>query len=102
VSSASGTNDDDWRNWVAVHGNDELAVEDVREIRHSIGVDFRGVGRICSMHYPGRDCGRCRPDSLEVAWWRGGEGFLMKIISWNTRGLGALEKRKEVRKLAGI
>jgi exonuclease III len=25
----------------------------------------------------------------------------MKIVSWNIRGLGGLEKRKEVRKLVG-
>jgi hypothetical protein len=42
VSSASGPSDDDWRNWVAVHGNDEMALEDVRGIGHSIGVNFRG------------------------------------------------------------
>ncbi|WJX65942.1 hypothetical protein P8452_50550 [Trifolium repens] len=29
VSSASGPSDDDWRNWVAVHGNDEMALKDV-------------------------------------------------------------------------
>jgi hypothetical protein len=42
ASSTSGANDDDWRNWVAVHGNDELAVEDVRDVGQSIGVKFRG------------------------------------------------------------
>jgi hypothetical protein len=42
VSSASGPSDDDWRNWVAVHGNDELTLEDVRGIGNSIGVNFRG------------------------------------------------------------
>jgi hypothetical protein len=42
VSSASGPSDDDWRNWVAVHGNDEMALEDVRGIGHSIVVNFRG------------------------------------------------------------
>lgn len=28
-----------------------------------------------------------------------GEGVVMKIISWNVRGLGGMEKRKEVRAL---
>jgi hypothetical protein len=42
VSSESGTKDNDWRNWVAVHGNEELALEDVRGIGQSIGVKFRG------------------------------------------------------------
>jgi hypothetical protein len=42
ASSTSGANDDDWRNWVAVHGNDELAVEDVRDVGQSIGVKLRG------------------------------------------------------------
>jgi hypothetical protein len=42
VSSASGTSSDDWKNWVAVHGTEELALEDVRGIGHSIGVTFGG------------------------------------------------------------
>jgi len=28
-------------------------------------------------------------------------GVLMKIITWNVRGLGSFDKRKEVRKLVG-
>jgi hypothetical protein len=42
VSSASGSNDNEWRSWVAVHGDDQLALEDVRGIGQSIGVAFRG------------------------------------------------------------
>jgi hypothetical protein len=41
-SSASGTSDNDWQNWVAVHGNDHQAVEDVRGIGKTIGLTFRG------------------------------------------------------------
>jgi hypothetical protein len=36
VSSASGTSDNDWRNWLVVHGNDQLAMEDVGGIGQSI------------------------------------------------------------------
>lgn len=40
---------------------------------------------------------------MSVSWGvggcEGGEGVVMKIISWNVRGLGGLEKRKEVRAL---
>jgi hypothetical protein len=42
LRSASGTSDNDWRNWVAVHGNDQLAMEDIRGIGQTIGVTFRG------------------------------------------------------------
>jgi hypothetical protein len=76
VSPASGTNDDDWRNWVAVHGNDELALEDVRGIGKTIGVTFRGETRICLMLYPERrKVGRIRAVSFEVAWSEGGWVF---------------------------
>jgi hypothetical protein len=70
VSSASGTTGDDWKNWVAVHDTEELTLEDVRGIGHSIGVTFGGghenmfnagqakvswrVQDACR----GRDCGR--------------------------------------------
>lgn len=42
LRSTSGTSDNDWRNWVAVHGNDQLAMEDIRGIGQTIGVKFRG------------------------------------------------------------
>jgi hypothetical protein len=41
-SAASETSDNDWRNWVAVHGNDQLAMEDIQGIGQTIGVTFRG------------------------------------------------------------
>jgi len=45
-SSSSGTpkesENTDWRNWVVLHGNDEIAVEDVWGIRKAIGVKFTG------------------------------------------------------------
>jgi hypothetical protein len=40
--TSSGAKDDDWRSWVAVHGNEELALEYVRGIGQSIGIKFRG------------------------------------------------------------
>jgi hypothetical protein len=80
VSSASGTSDNDWRNWLVVHGNDQLAMEDVGGIGQSIGLRSGGAKRICSVLYPGRpkvrwraqdvcrgrDCGRRRVVSFEV------------------------------------
>ncbi|WJX25076.1 hypothetical protein P8452_14151 [Trifolium repens] len=42
LRSASGTSENDWRNWVAVHGNDQLAMEDIQGIGQTIGVAFRG------------------------------------------------------------
>jgi hypothetical protein len=42
LRSTSATSDNDWRNWVAVHGNDQLALEDIRGIGQTIGVTFRG------------------------------------------------------------
>jgi hypothetical protein len=42
VSSATGTDDNDWKNWVALHGNDQVVREDIRGIWQSIGVSFRG------------------------------------------------------------
>ncbi|WJX94029.1 hypothetical protein P8452_75494 [Trifolium repens] len=41
-SSMSGTVNKDWMNWVAVHGNDQMAVDDVRGIGQTIGVTFKG------------------------------------------------------------
>ncbi|KAK2421300.1 heterogeneous nuclear ribonucleoprotein A0 [Trifolium repens] len=41
-SASSETSDNDWRNWVAVHGNDQVAMEDIRGIGQTIGVTFRG------------------------------------------------------------
>ncbi|KAK2444862.1 heterogeneous nuclear ribonucleoprotein A0 [Trifolium repens] len=41
-SSMSGTVNNDWMNWVAVHGNDQMAVDDVRGIGQTIGVTFKG------------------------------------------------------------
>ncbi|MCH85382.1 DUF4283 domain protein, partial [Trifolium medium] len=39
-SSSSGNND--WKNWVAIQGNDQMAVDDVRGIGNAIGVKIKG------------------------------------------------------------
>ncbi|GAU51462.1 hypothetical protein TSUD_413600, partial [Trifolium subterraneum] len=57
--------------WVALHGSEEVAVEDMRGMGKSIGVKFTG------------------------------DDNMFQVCSWNTRGLGSFEKRKEVRKLLG-
>ncbi|PNX78571.1 hypothetical protein L195_g034549 [Trifolium pratense] len=41
-SNSSGSVNNDWTNWVAVHGNDQLAVDDVWGIGKAIGVKFKG------------------------------------------------------------
>ncbi|PNX95462.1 putative sulfate transporter, partial [Trifolium pratense] len=41
-SSSSGSISNDWKNWVAVHGNDQLAVDDVWGIGKAIGIKFKG------------------------------------------------------------
>ncbi|XP_045791437.1 uncharacterized protein LOC123886142 [Trifolium pratense] len=39
---SSGSVNNDWTNWVAVHGNDQMAVDDVWGIGKAIGVKFKG------------------------------------------------------------
>ncbi|PNY15039.1 cysteine-rich receptor-like protein kinase, partial [Trifolium pratense] len=41
-SSSSGSVNNDWKNWVAVQGNDQMAVDDVWGIGKAIGVKFKG------------------------------------------------------------
>jgi hypothetical protein len=41
-SSASGSTNNDWKNWVTVHGNDQMDVDDVWGIGQAIGVMLRG------------------------------------------------------------
>jgi hypothetical protein len=41
-ASTSGPTNNDWQNWVTVHGDNQMVVDDVREIGQSIGVTFVG------------------------------------------------------------
>ncbi|PNX85649.1 hypothetical protein L195_g041719, partial [Trifolium pratense] len=41
-SGSLGSVNNDWMNWVAVHGNDHMAVDDVWGIGKAIGVKFKG------------------------------------------------------------
>ncbi|GAU30969.1 hypothetical protein TSUD_63800 [Trifolium subterraneum] len=41
-SSSSDSVNNDWKNWVAMQGNDQMVMDDVRGIGHSLGVKFRG------------------------------------------------------------
>ncbi|GAU35536.1 hypothetical protein TSUD_155670 [Trifolium subterraneum] len=75
----------DWKNWVTLHGNTEEVVADIVDIGKVIGVE-------CSNSF----------QVLSKGGSRGGgprEGVVMKIFSFNIRGLGAVEKRREVRRL---
>ncbi|PNY07495.1 cysteine-rich receptor-like protein kinase, partial [Trifolium pratense] len=86
-SSSSGSINNDWKNWVVVQGNDQMAVDDVWGIGKAIEIKFKG-------------------DNVNMfnILSRAGKG--KKAIS--SRGsvggpqrLGGLEKRKEVGKLVG-
>jgi hypothetical protein len=41
-SSAAGSDNNDWKNWVAVHGNEQMVVDNVWGIGQTIGVTFGG------------------------------------------------------------
>ncbi|GAU36101.1 hypothetical protein TSUD_277120 [Trifolium subterraneum] len=82
-SSSSVSNNNYWKNWVAMQGNDQMVLEDVREFSNSIGVNFKG-------------------DNANMFSALSRADKSKKIISWNVRGLGGLEKRKEVRGLLTI
>ena len=41
ASSSSSVNND-WKNWVVLHGNEDVKVEDVRGMGKAIGVNFKG------------------------------------------------------------
>jgi hypothetical protein len=43
VFSTSSTDNNDWKNWVAVHGNEQMVVDDIWGIGQTIGVTFRGA-----------------------------------------------------------
>ncbi|MCI09432.1 endonuclease/exonuclease/phosphatase family protein, partial [Trifolium medium] len=63
-------------------GNEQVAVDDVWGIGKAIGVKFKSDNV-----------------NIQYALWREKGMCAMKIITWNTRGLGGVEKQKEVRKL---
>ncbi|MCI72878.1 endonuclease/exonuclease/phosphatase family protein, partial [Trifolium medium] len=48
----------DWEHWVVMHGNEKVAVKDVRGIRETIGVKFNGgdanMFRVLSVRGGGR------------------------------------------------
>ncbi|GAU44274.1 hypothetical protein TSUD_135150 [Trifolium subterraneum] len=102
-SSTSASVNNDWKNWVVMQGNDQVAADNVRDIRKTIGVEFKGVaaddvrdiGKTIGVEFKG-----AVENKFSVLSWAG-KVCAMKIISWNIRGLGGLEKRKEVRKLVG-
>ncbi|MCI90324.1 sulfate transporter, partial [Trifolium medium] len=41
ASSLDSVNND-WKHWVVMHGNEQVAMEDVRDIGRAIGVQFKG------------------------------------------------------------
>jgi hypothetical protein len=120
VLAATSSINKDWKNWVILHGNSEVAVEDVRGIGNVIGVKFYGdkANRFNVLSMVGRKqlwqsvkvdevVGEAKGSVRQVdgCWllvfvirW-GCRELLMKIISYNVRGLGCFEKRSEVCRL---
>ncbi|GAU10190.1 hypothetical protein TSUD_421430, partial [Trifolium subterraneum] len=41
-SSSSDPVNNDWKNWVAMQGSDQMVIDDVRGFGHSLGVEFKG------------------------------------------------------------
>ncbi|MCH79613.1 cysteine-rich receptor-like protein kinase, partial [Trifolium medium] len=78
--SSSVSVNKDWEHWVVMHGNERVVKEDVRGIGKTIGVRYSGA------------------DSNMFQGWGTWSfyGCIMKILSWNVRGLGGMEKKKEV------
>ncbi|MCH96753.1 cytochrome P450, partial [Trifolium medium] len=91
-STSSGSINNDWKHWVVMQGNDQMVVDDVWGIRKVIGVKFKGdnvnMFRVLSRAGKGKQV-VSRQEQGELGRRKG------------ARGLGGLEKRKEVRKLVG-
>jgi len=84
----------DWENWVLLHGKSKAVEADFQDIGKTVGVSFT--------------CNTSNSFNLLTRegrkGWRavGGGGCLllsMKLLSYNVMGLGGGEKREEVRKL---
>ncbi|GAU42662.1 hypothetical protein TSUD_398680 [Trifolium subterraneum] len=67
----------DWENWMVMHEDEKVAVEDVWGIGEAIRIKVKGVSA----------------NMFSVL------SMGARIVSWNVRGLGGLEKRREFRKL---
>ncbi|GAU23785.1 hypothetical protein TSUD_26930 [Trifolium subterraneum] len=65
-NSNKSVGSEDWKNWVALHGDEKTVEEDINNLGGSIGVN-------CSNSF--------------------------QILSFNVRGLGTVEKRRELRKV---
>ncbi|GAU20542.1 hypothetical protein TSUD_131000 [Trifolium subterraneum] len=90
-SSSSDSVNNDWKNWVAMQGNAQMVEDDVNGIGKSIGVTFKGDNDNRFIVLSRANLGK-----KEKLGKTQGEG-----VQKEKRGLGGLEKRKEVRKLMG-
>jgi len=109
-STSSASVNNDWTNWVALNGSDESKAADIQAIGNTIDISFNGATHN-SFSVLARSTGvSTGPVLTPVAVEEGvmdlvGGGaarvgvFLMKLVSWNVRGLGSFDKRREVRKL---
>ncbi|GAU51009.1 hypothetical protein TSUD_377370 [Trifolium subterraneum] len=77
----------DWKSWVSLHGDSKQVQDDVVELGENIGVK-------CSNSFQALTCGRWSGSSHGRGWV-----VIMKILSYNVRGLGAVEKRIELQRL---
>ncbi|GAU21183.1 hypothetical protein TSUD_11000 [Trifolium subterraneum] len=78
---------EDWRNWMKLHNDEDVTVNDVCGVGDIIGVNFKGKKNYFAetiIEVDGRGGGRV------------GGTRVMKIISYNIRGLGSCVKRREI------
>ncbi|GAU46155.1 hypothetical protein TSUD_401590 [Trifolium subterraneum] len=85
LSTGSGTGakylkSQDWKSWVALHGDSKKVKDDVAELGENIGV-------------------KCSNSFQALARGRGSGSSKGRILSYNVRCLGAVEKRREFRRL---
>ncbi|MCI19032.1 sulfate transporter, partial [Trifolium medium] len=87
VSSSSASVNNDSKHWVVMQGNDQVAVDDVWGIWKAIGVKFKGDN--VNMFSVFARVGKVKQAASGQA--QGGM-CMMKIVSWNIKGLGGYRR----------
>jgi len=118
TKNSSSSVDNDWVNWVHLHGEPKLVSEDVKELGKVVGVKYQcdtsntfnllsGEGRRLWRAAGGSETANDVTGGEKAEWgvwsrwelWWAGREVLMKILTYNVRGLGGGEKREKVRRL---
>jgi len=106
LSAGSGpsANSKDWENWVALHGDAKVEEDDIIDVVKAIGIHCNNSFQVLSRGgVRGGAAGDGEAREVRVVWALcGGSGVwmeAMKIISINIRGLGAVVKKREIRRL---